>query len=117
MSVLFGKPPKMHKQAATADRQAPSQALLATLDEAVDRVLGHPSVGSKSFLITIGDRSVGGLVARDQMVGPWQVPVSDVAVTQLGSRMVWAKRWPWGSERRWRCSTVQHPAAWRLPRR
>ena len=84
MSVLFGKPPKMHKQAATADRQAPSQTLLATLDEAVDRVLGHPSVGSKSFLITIGDRSVGGLVARDQMVGPWQVPVSDVAVTAAG---------------------------------
>ena len=44
----------------------------------------HPTVGSKSFLITIGDRSVGGLTARDQMVGPWQVPVADCAVTTLG---------------------------------
>lgn len=84
MSVLFGKPPKLHKQATTIKRPAPSQPLTATLNEAVERVLAHPSVGSKSFLITIGDRSVGGLVARDQMVGPWQVPVSDVAVTAAG---------------------------------
>jgi len=84
MSVLFGKPPKLHKQATKIKRTAPRQPLTATLDEAVERVLTHPSVGSKSFLITIGDRSVGGLVARDQMVGPWQVPVSDVAVTAAG---------------------------------
>ena len=51
------------------------------IQEAVPRVLKYPCVGSKSFLITIGDRSVSGLVARDQMVGPWQVPVADVAVT------------------------------------
>ena len=51
------------------------------LAEAIERVLQHPAVGSKQFLITIGDRSVGGLVARDQMVGPWQVPVADAAVT------------------------------------
>ena len=51
------------------------------IDEAVERVLKLPAVGSKKFLITIGDRTVGGLVTRDQMVGPWQVPVSDVAVT------------------------------------
>ena len=84
MSVLFGKPPKLHKRAAKIKRDAPRMPLTATLDEAVERVLAHPSVGSKSFLITIGDRSVGGLVARDQMVGPWQVPVSDVAVTAAG---------------------------------
>lgn len=51
------------------------------IQEAVDRVLHLPSVGSKSFLITIGDRTVTGLITRDQMVGPWQVPVADVAVT------------------------------------
>src|SRR5699024_11146030 len=51
--------------------------------EAVDRVLKHPAVASKNFLITIGDRSVTGMVVRDQMVGPWQVPVADCAVTTV----------------------------------
>src|SRR5690606_8949207 len=51
------------------------------LGEAIERVLRHPTVASKNFLITIGDRSVGGLTSRDQMVGPWQVPVADCAVT------------------------------------
>ncbi|MBF3203181.1 hypothetical protein HKW80_40940, partial [Pseudomonas aeruginosa] len=51
------------------------------LQESVERVLRHPAVASKSFLITIGDRTITGLVARDQMVGPWQVPVADCAVT------------------------------------
>jgi phosphoribosylformylglycinamidine synthase len=54
--------------------------------ESLRRVLRFPAVGSKSFLITIGDRSVGGLVTRDQMVGPWQVPVADAAVTLSGFR-------------------------------
>jgi phosphoribosylformylglycinamidine synthase len=63
--------------------------------------------GSKSFLITIGDRSVTGLVARDQMVGPWQVPVADCAVTLVELRLKsWARPWPWASARRWRCSTA-----------
>ncbi|KAJ1801002.1 phosphoribosylformylglycinamidine synthase [Coemansia sp. RSA 2399] len=98
MDVLFGKPPKMTRDADS--RVAPrvdfdgslSRYLLpqsnddaivlsAKLDAAVDRVLRLPSVGSKGFLITIGDRSVTGLVARDPMVGEWQVPVADVAVT------------------------------------
>ncbi len=52
-----------------------------SLKEAAHQVLQHPTVASKKFLITIGDRSVGGLTARDQMVGPWQVPVADCAVT------------------------------------
>src|SRR5690606_7066135 len=51
------------------------------LAEAVDRWLRHPTVASKNFLITIGDRSVGGLTHRDQMVGPWQIPVADCSVT------------------------------------
>jgi phosphoribosylformylglycinamidine synthase len=54
---------------------------LITLDDAVTRVLQHPTVANKTFLITIGDRTVGGLSSRDQMVGPWQVPVADCAVT------------------------------------
>jgi len=82
MDVLFGKPPKMHREAqsaALAVGEFPSTEIdLAT---AVERVLSLPTVASKSFLITIGDRSITGLVARDQMVGPWQIPVADAAVT------------------------------------
>ncbi|MBC6905618.1 phosphoribosylformylglycinamidine synthase [Saccharophagus sp. K07] len=82
MSVLFGKPPKMHRTA----EQKPVDAAPVALDDvamaqAVERVLQHPAVASKQFLITIGDRSVTGQVVRDQMVGPWQVPVADCAVT------------------------------------
>ncbi len=85
MSVLFGKSPKMHRKVEHV--QANTKALDfsgITLDEAVKRVLAFPAVADKSFLIHIGDRSVTGLVARDQMVGPWQVPVADVAVTAVG---------------------------------
>jgi phosphoribosylformylglycinamidine synthase len=82
MDVLFGKPPKLTK---TITRQPESHAAFSIdtidYDDAIRRVLHLPAVGSKKFLITIGDRTVGGLVTRDQMVGPWQVPVADVAVT------------------------------------
>ena len=82
MSVLLGKPPKMHREARHQRFHKPPLALAGIdLAEAALRVLRLPTVGSKSFLITIGDRSVTGLVARDQMVGPWQVPVADCAVT------------------------------------
>lgn len=82
MSTLFGKPPKKHKVATTISRplkplSLPNEIKLETV---VDRILHLPAVASKSFLITIGDRCVTGLVSRDQMVGPWQVPVADVAV-------------------------------------
>ncbi len=82
MNVLFGKPPKMHRTADThtVDSKAFDTSTL-NLDEAVSRVLKHPSVASKLFLITIGDRSVTGQVVRDQLVGPWQIPVADCAVT------------------------------------
>jgi phosphoribosylformylglycinamidine synthase len=81
MSVLFGKPPKMHRTDSTAKPlRLPFIAPKESLMECTKRVLQLPTVASKSFLITIGDRSVTGLVARDQMVGPWQTPVSDVAV-------------------------------------
>ncbi|MGZ5051786.1 MAG: phosphoribosylformylglycinamidine synthase [Methylobacter sp.] len=85
MSVLFGKPPKMHRNVEHVP--AKTQALDFSglkLKEAVKRVLAFPAVADKSFLIHIGDRSVTGLVARDQLVGPWQVPVADVAVTAVG---------------------------------
>ncbi|MDO6454388.1 phosphoribosylformylglycinamidine synthase [Neptunomonas phycophila] len=82
MSVLFGKPPKMHRSIERAEYQvAEFNTDSIDLEDAVERVLKLPSVASKSFLITIGDRSITGQVARDQMVGPWQVPVADCAVT------------------------------------
>ncbi len=84
IEVLLGKPPKMHRVAAHA-RRVFRAADFAGLDlkQVALRVLQLPAVASKSFLITIGDRTVGGLCARDQMVGPWQVPVADVAAGLL----------------------------------
>lgn len=82
MNVLLGKPPKMHRDVKTVERQFPPMDLTGVpLQKAVIDVLAHPTVASKRFLITIGDRTVGGLIHRDQMVGPWQVPVADCAVT------------------------------------
>jgi len=85
MEVLFGKPPKMTRTAASRPFKSPEwRRDKLSIEAAVDRVLAFPAVADKSFLIHIGDRTVGGLVARDQLVGPWQVPVSDVAVTAAG---------------------------------
>ena len=82
LSVLLGKPPKMLRDVQHLSRHLPSAKLQGIdLQDAVQRVLHLPTVADKTFLITIGDRSVTGMVARDQMVGPWQVPVADVAVT------------------------------------
>ncbi len=82
MEVLLGKPPRMTRDVTRVSHSAPPVDLSGVdVREAAYAVLRHPSVASKRFLITIGDRSVGGLNHRDQMVGPWQVPVSDVAVT------------------------------------
>ena len=82
MNVLLGKTPKMHREVSskTVGNQPLDQQGIQ-LKEALHRVLRLPVVAEKTFLITIGDRSVTGMVARDQMVGPWQIPVSDVAVT------------------------------------
>jgi phosphoribosylformylglycinamidine synthase len=94
MATLFGKPPRMTRKDLSPSISALSfdnslvrylptvTSLRERFSVAVERVLRLPSVGSKSFLITIGDRSITGLVTRDQMVGPWQVPVADVAVTR-----------------------------------
>ncbi|BCD97975.1 phosphoribosylformylglycinamidine synthase [Marinagarivorans cellulosilyticus] len=81
MSVLFGKPPKMHREAETYNAALQPLDISLSVEDAAQRVLQHPTVASKQFLITIGDRSVTGMVVRDQMVGPWQVPVADCAVT------------------------------------
>ncbi|RYF40157.1 MAG: phosphoribosylformylglycinamidine synthase, partial [Comamonadaceae bacterium] len=82
MNVLLGKPPKMHRDVTRVQRSfAPMDLTGVKLQDAAIAVLGHPTVASKRFLITIGDRTVGGLSHRDQMVGPWQVPVADCAVT------------------------------------
>ena len=82
LNVLLGKAPRMHRSATRENELGDDfDASTLAIDEAVTRVLHHPAVASKSFLITIGDRTITGLVARDQMVGPWQVPVADCAVT------------------------------------
>jgi phosphoribosylformylglycinamidine synthase len=104
MNVLLGKPPKMHRDVKRVARDGGQVDLtgvsLATV--ALD-VLRHPTVASKRFLITIGDRTVGGLNHRDQMVGPWQVPVADVAVTMAdfasfkGEAMAMGERTPLAS--------------------
>jgi phosphoribosylformylglycinamidine synthase len=101
MEALLGKPPRMTRdvaRVASAREDFPLEDI--ALADAVRRVLTLPTVADKSFLITIGDRSVGGLTARDQMVGRWQVPVSDVAVTLLdhsgygGEAMAMGERTP-----------------------
>jgi len=82
MSVLFGKAPKMHRDVQSIKTKfKPFDVKGISLEDAAERVLQLPTVASKSFLITIGDRSITGMVAREQMVGPWQVPVADAAVT------------------------------------
>ncbi|QTN28899.1 phosphoribosylformylglycinamidine synthase [Rhodoferax sp. AJA081-3] len=82
MNVLLGKPPKMHRDVKTVARTfKPLDLTGVDVQKAVIDVLAHPTVASKRFLVTIGDRTVGGLTHRDQMVGPWQVPVADCAVT------------------------------------
>ncbi|MDM0041360.1 phosphoribosylformylglycinamidine synthase [Variovorax sp. J22G21] len=82
MDVLLGKPPKMLRDVQTVARRfKPLDLTGVELQKAAIDVLSHPTVASKRFLITIGDRTVGGQSHRDQMVGPWQVPVADCAVT------------------------------------
>ncbi len=101
MDVLLGKPPKMLRDVAHVKYDFPAIDLTGiALEEAARRVLLLPTVADKSFLITIGDRSVGGMTVRDQMVGPWQVPVADCAVTAMsyegfvGEAMAMGERTP-----------------------
>ncbi|NVD98093.1 phosphoribosylformylglycinamidine synthase [Massilia sp. BJB1822] len=101
MDVLLGKPPKMQRDVHHVKNDFPAIDLTGLeLEEAAKRVLLLPTVGDKSFLITIGDRSVGAMSVRDQMVGPWQVPVADCAVTAMsyegyvGEAMAMGERTP-----------------------
>ncbi len=113
MDVLLGKPPKMHRDVRSVTRAfAPLDLALVSLQQACLDVLAHPTVASKRFLISIGDRTVGGLTHRDQMVGPWQVPVADCAVTLAdftgfaGEAMSMGERTP--------LATVNAPASGRM---
>jgi phosphoribosylformylglycinamidine synthase len=82
IDVLLGKPPRMTRDVESVVKHSASLSSTGvTLRDSLDRLLSLPTIADKSFLITIGDRSVGGLISRDQMVGPWQVPVADVAVS------------------------------------
>lgn len=101
LEVLLGKPPRMHRDVTSVEvAQTPFDRASVDLAEAAQRVLRLPTVASKGFLITIGDRSITGYVARDQMVGPWQVPVADVATTTVshdsvaGEAMAMGERTP-----------------------
>ena len=85
LEMILGKPPRMVRRAEKVDpARTPLDLGGATVREALDRVLGHPTVADKTFLISIGDRTVGGMVARDPMIGPMQVPVADCALTLAG---------------------------------
>jgi len=101
VDVLLGKPPKMLRDVQTVrGAETVFDASAIPMREAVSRLLALPTIADKTFLITIGDRTVGGLIARDQMVGPWQVPVADVAVTSsdyvgyTGEAMAMGERTP-----------------------
>ncbi len=113
LQVILGKPPKMLRDVAhLAEVHAPFDGAGIDLREAADRVLRLPAVANKTFLITIADRSITGLVARDQMVGPYQVPIADVAVTAAsfhaftGEAMAMGERTP--------VAVVNPPASGRL---
>jgi phosphoribosylformylglycinamidine synthase len=104
METLFGNPPKMLRDVESVERHPPELDFSGiSVEDALERVLSCPTVADKTFLITIGDRSVTGMIARDQMVGPWQVPVADVAVTtsaytgKTGEAMAMGERTPLAS--------------------
>ena len=113
VEVILGKPPRMERVVQRhTTRLQPLQLSNVTIDEACERVLRFPAVAAKTFLITIADRTVTGLIARDQMVGPHQTPISDVAVTAssftgfTGSALAMGERTP--------AAIIDGPAAARI---
>lgn len=114
LAVLLGKPPKMLRHVITRHIQTSVWKNITQLDlkEAIIRVLQHPTVASKNFLITIGDRTITGLVVRDQMVGPWQVPVADCAVTATGFQTITGEAMAMGE--RTPLAVVNAPASGRM---
>ncbi len=113
MSMLLGNPPKMKRDVAR-EPSTPTNLDLSNieLEEAIRRVLRFPAVADKSFLIHIGDRTVGGLSVRDQLVGPWQVPVSDVAITATGYEGITGEAMAMGE--RTPLATLNAPASGRM---
>ena len=113
MDALLGKPPRMTRD---VDHQpsldVPFDPALVDLKDAAYRVLRLPAVANKTFLISIGDRTVGGMTARDQMVGPWQVPVADVAVTTMGYQAVLGEAFAMGE--RTPLAVLDAPASGRM---
>ena len=113
LSVLLGKPPKMTRNVS---RETPRLSSFDSsgldLRASIERVLRLPAVADKTFLISIGDRTVGGMTARDQMVGPWQVPVADVAVTLMGFNTYRAEAFALGE--RTPLALVNAPASGRM---
>jgi phosphoribosylformylglycinamidine synthase len=92
LQVLFGNPPKMERAFTRSEiATKPLDLKGVTIADAVERLLRLPAIASKSFLITIGDRSITGMVVQDQMVGPWQVPVADCAVTLGAYESTWGE--------------------------
>ncbi len=118
LDVLLGKTPKMTRDVAT--RQATGDSFNThgiTVADAVNRVLHLPTVAEKTFLVTIGDRTVTGMVARDQMVGPWQIPVANCAVTTASLDSYYGEAWRSANARRSRCSTLPPRRGWQSAKR
>ncbi len=113
MEMLLGKAPRMTRNVTRLSRpSAPLDLSGIELEEAIYRVLRFPAVANKTFLIHIGDRTVGGLTVRDQFVGPWQTPVSDVAITASGYRGVSGEAMAMGE--RTPLATLNAPASGRM---
>lgn len=113
MQMLLGKPPKMTREVERTHRAHPDFDVAGIgLEEALLRVIRFPAVADKSFLIHIGDRTVGGLSVRDQLVGPWQVPVSDVAITASGFESTTGEAMAMGE--RTPLATLDAPASGRM---
>ena len=113
LAVILGKPPKMTRDVQhRAKTLVPLDVSVMNLAEAIKRILRLPAVANKNFLITIGDRTVGGLTARDQMVGPWQVPVADCAVTLMGYQTTLGEAFALGE--RTPLALIDAPAAGRM---
>jgi phosphoribosylformylglycinamidine synthase len=118
LSTILGKPPRMLRDVARVSRTLEPFALTGIeLRDAAYRVLKHPAVADKTFLIAIGDRTVGGLCSRDPFVGPWQTPVADCAVTLLGFEGYAGEAFAIGERTPIALIDGPRPAAWRWRKR
>jgi len=117
LDTLLGKPPRMTRDVRRLEGASDGFDVRGIdVRDAAFRLLRLPTIADKTFLITIGDRSVGGMISRDPLVGPWQVPISDVAVTVSDYFSTRGEAMAMGSGRRWRCSILLLPRAWPWPK-